>query len=117
VVSCPSGVAMFRVGTTLDEPAGPPTYQWRKDGVAINTIANPSAATATLALSDVQDADLGSYTCAVNYPCGGAGALSDAATLSFVADQCGSADFDGDGDAGTDLDIETFFRVLGGGSC
>jgi hypothetical protein len=30
---------------------------------------------------------------------------------------CGSADFDGDGDAGTDADIEAFFRVLAGGSC
>ena len=30
---------------------------------------------------------------------------------------CGSADFNGDGDVGTDADIEAFFRVLAGGSC
>jgi len=30
---------------------------------------------------------------------------------------CGSLDFDGDGDAGTDADVEAFFRVIGGGSC
>ncbi len=30
---------------------------------------------------------------------------------------CGSADFDGDGDIGTDADIEAFFRVLAGGNC
>jgi len=30
---------------------------------------------------------------------------------------CGTADFDGDGDAGTDADIEAFFRRLGGGTC
>jgi len=30
---------------------------------------------------------------------------------------CGSPDFDQDGDQGTDLDIEAFFRVLGGGTC
>jgi len=30
---------------------------------------------------------------------------------------CGSADFDGDGDSGTDLDIENFFACLGGNCC
>ena len=30
---------------------------------------------------------------------------------------CASADYDGDGDTGTDLDIEAFFSVLGGGPC
>jgi len=30
---------------------------------------------------------------------------------------CGSADFDGDGDTGTDLDIEAFFACLGGDCC
>jgi hypothetical protein len=29
----------------------------------------------------------------------------------------GGSDFNGDGDSGTDADIEAFFRVLGGGSC
>jgi hypothetical protein len=27
------------------------------------------------------------------------------------------ADFNGDGDVGTDADIESFFRMLGGGPC
>jgi len=30
---------------------------------------------------------------------------------------CGTTDFDGDGDAGTDADIEAFFAVIGGGPC
>jgi hypothetical protein len=30
---------------------------------------------------------------------------------------CGSADFDGDGDVGTDADIEAFFACLGGNCC
>jgi hypothetical protein len=30
---------------------------------------------------------------------------------------CDSADFDGNGDIGTDADIEAFFRVLSGGTC
>jgi hypothetical protein len=33
------------------------------------------------------------------------------------APQCGSADFDGDGDLGTDGDIEAFFACLGGSCC
>jgi len=34
-----------------------------------------------------------------------------------AADSCGSTDFDGDGDEGTDADIEAFFAVIGGGAC
>ena len=34
-----------------------------------------------------------------------------------AADVCPSTDFDGDGDAGTDADIEAFFAVLGGLPC
>ena len=30
---------------------------------------------------------------------------------------CGGADFDGDGDTGTDFDIEAFFACLGGNCC
>ena len=30
---------------------------------------------------------------------------------------CGGTDFDGDGDAGTDADIESFFSVIGGTGC
>jgi hypothetical protein len=36
----------------------------------------------------------------------------------FIAGStCGSADFDGDGDTGTDADIEAFFACLGGNCC
>ena len=31
--------------------------------------------------------------------------------------QCGTSDFDGDGDSATDADIEAFFRVLAGNPC
>jgi hypothetical protein len=34
-----------------------------------------------------------------------------------VESGCGSADFDCDGDTGTDADIEAFFRVLAGAPC
>jgi len=47
---------------TVDGP-GPITYQWKKDGVAIE--GNASASTATLMLSSVIAADAGSYTVVV----------------------------------------------------
>jgi hypothetical protein len=37
--------------------------------------------------------------------------------LSMTPVGCGSTDFDGDGDEGTDSDIEAFFVVLAGGTC
>jgi hypothetical protein len=37
--------------------------------------------------------------------------------LVMVLDTCGSADFDGDGDAATDADIEAFFACLAGNCC
>ncbi len=39
------------------------------------------------------------------------------AWIAILPPFCGSSDFDCDGDVGTDADIESFFRVLGGGSC
>jgi len=37
--------------------------------------------------------------------------------IDDTADPCGTTDFDGDGDEGTDADIEAFFIVLAGGTC
>ena len=42
-------------------------------------------------------------------------ALASAPTPQVVL--CGSADFDGDGDTGTDADIEAFFACLAGNCC
>jgi hypothetical protein len=38
-------------------------------------------------------------------------------TLSPPGQVCGTADFDGDGDTGTDADIEAFFACLSGNCC
>jgi glycosidase len=40
-----------------------------------------------------------------------------ATTHTFLASNCGTADFDGDGDVGTDADIESFFACLAGNCC
>jgi len=42
---------------------------------------------------------------------------SDSVLDGDEAPPCGSADFDGDGDTGTDADIEAFFACMGGNCC
>lgn len=57
-----------------------PTYQWRKDGVAIR--GNPSATTATLSLSRITSTEAGSYDVVVTNLAGSA--TSTAATLTVT---------------------------------
>ncbi len=95
---------------------GPVTYQWRRNGIALANGGGVLGCTSQfLTLSGVATTDSGAaFDCVVTNSCGSA--RSDPAGLS-VHNQCGSADFNGDGDLGTDADIESFFRVLGGGNC
>lgn len=90
------GVSQFRVFALGGPGTDTPTYTWRKDGVPIDAMANPSAATAVLTIGSVQASDTGSYDCLVTNDCGGGGTLSDAATLSLVPDPC-PGDYNGDG--------------------
>jgi hypothetical protein len=78
-VICPTVTAVFSVTPSTATP-GPFTYQWRKGGVAISTIANPSAATATLTISNASAADVASYDCVVTDRCS---VTSAAATLGL----------------------------------
>ena len=83
VATVASNSAVFYCGATAGiASTGTLTYQWRKGGVAINTVTNPSAATSVLALASVQAADLGSYACLVTNVCGST--LSSPAMLTFV---------------------------------
>ncbi len=77
--ACPGGTSTFFVTANGTDPF---TYQWRKDSIAIDTIANPSAATAELSLSDVQAVDAGSYDCVVTTACGSV--TCDPATLTVL---------------------------------
>jgi len=67
-----------------------------------------------LTIDPVQGGDTGVYEVVVTNACD---YTVSPATALLVEAPCGSADFNGDGDIGTDADIEAFFRVLGGGSC
>ncbi|MCX5688247.1 MAG: hypothetical protein NTV94_00385 [Planctomycetota bacterium] len=78
-------------------------YQWRHDGIAIDAMANPSAATNLLTLDSASWGDLGTYDCVVSDAC--ASVTSRAAQVSACA-----GDFNCDG--GVDgSDIESFFRA------
>ncbi|MFN9971304.1 MAG: hypothetical protein ACK58T_15560, partial [Phycisphaerae bacterium] len=72
------------------------THRWRKGGVTIDTSTNPSAATATLTLTNVQPADAGVYDCLIGYSCGGPETISDAATVSVSSAPSCPADLNGD---------------------
>ncbi|MFA6044262.1 MAG: immunoglobulin domain-containing protein [Phycisphaerales bacterium] len=77
---CDSGDASFSVVAT---GTGPFTYQWRRNGVAIFSASNPTAATSTLSINNASGADAGAYDCVVSNPCGGT--PSHAATLTVLA--------------------------------
>jgi predicted outer membrane repeat protein len=81
--TCRSGVAILSVLAAPD--GGPFTYAWRFDGLPIDPVANPSAATATLSLSNVTAVDAGPYDCVVTNACGSV-ASNPATLIVCVAD-------------------------------
>ena len=64
--------------------------------------------TDTLVIRNAQHADAGIYDLHVSNPCG-----QDASPAATLTIQC-TADFNCDGDFGTDQDIEAFFACLAG---
>ncbi|MEK6701668.1 MAG: hypothetical protein AABZ53_05355 [Planctomycetota bacterium] len=106
VAGCPGGTAGFSV---IGTGVGPITYQWRRDSIALDTMANPSAATATLTLTGTQATDAGSYDCVVTSACGTA--TSGAAMLTVCA-----ADFDCDGTVDF-FDYDAFVMCFEGLAC
>ncbi|MBS0197942.1 MAG: immunoglobulin domain-containing protein [Planctomycetes bacterium] len=105
VTACPAGTASLRVAVASGDT---PTYQWRKDGTAIDLATNPSAATATLTFAGTAATDEGVYDCVVTNGCG------TATSLPAVLTVC-TGDFNCDGGA-DGADIEAFFAAWGAGA-
>ncbi len=97
VVSCASGPASLSVA--LVGP-GPFVYQWRKNGVPIDATSNPSAATATLSLPALTNADVASYDCVVTDASGACGSVTtNPVTLTVRGAKCNPADIAADNGA------------------
>jgi hypothetical protein len=96
---CRTTTATFNVAATATTPI---SYRWRKAGVPIDIVANPSAATDTLRLVRVQTSDAGLYDCIVTTDCGSV--TSAAARLTVRTCICLEADIAGGGDAGNEPD-------------
>jgi hypothetical protein len=104
----PCQTAVFSIQTSAD----PVSYRWRRNGANLNNNSRISgAATPTLTISPVGYFLGGLYDVVLTNSCGSV--ISEQAQL-ILRDP---ADFDGDGDVGTDSDIEAFFACLAGECC
>jgi hypothetical protein len=91
----PGQAANLTVGAT---GSGTLMYQWRKNGVAIDTTANPSAATATLSIVSAANSDVGSYDVIVTDSLGSLSSTAAALTVGIsivINESTLSAVFDG----------------------
>jgi hypothetical protein len=103
--------ASFQVGASGTAP----NYQWRKDGNNLSDGGSISGSmTANLSINPALTTDAGNYDVVISNTC--FTVTSSAAALA-VTGHCGSADFNHDGDVGTDADIDAFFACLGGSCC
>jgi probable HAF family extracellular repeat protein len=113
-VTCQGRAEAFTVRLVGTTP--PFVFVWRKDGEPISNpnataVVAPDGLACTLSIAGVGRADQGVYDCAIaDAQCR---VISTAPVNLFV----NSADFNGDGDLGTDGDIDAFFACLGGNCC
>ncbi len=66
---------------------------------------------AMLTIAGVQTSDAGDFAAILTNMCG---SVTSAPSILTVIQPCGSADFNHDGDTGTDADIDAFFACLSG---
>jgi hypothetical protein len=98
--------------TTASTGTGTPTYRWRHNNVnLIDDAVISGSGTPTLTFTGLRPTDGGSYSVFITNACGSA--TTNSALLAVTC----SADFDGNGDVGTDSDIEAFFACLSGSCC
>jgi hypothetical protein len=112
--------AMFSVDVEGPSPA----YQWYKrtnglltwlnDGPTAYGSTISGAATPMLQISNLREPDLGPYQCSLLY---GTCEFERTPWVDLGLLGTCTADFNHDGDYGTDADIEAFFACLGGNCC
>jgi trimeric autotransporter adhesin len=96
------------------------SFQWRLNDQPLTDGPRPwgsviqGSTSPTLSITNLAALDAGNYTCLITHPC--ASLTTNAAVISITS-ACSTADFDGDGDTGTDADIEAFFACLAGNCC
>jgi hypothetical protein len=71
--------------TMFADGGPPPTYQWYKDGVAIDPSVNPTATNASLVITRMAATDAGNYHAVATNPAGSA--TSRTATVGFIEDE------------------------------
>ena len=108
---CSGAAASF---TVTASGTGPFTYQWRRNGIDVNTTTNPSAATPTLNIASVGNNTIGTYTCVVTSAGGCAAVLSNPATLSTVTGTAPTISMDPDPVAACENEPAEFFVAASG---
>jgi hypothetical protein len=115
LISAPPLHVLLRPNAQIAVTAAPDvsySYQWRRDSVNLTDTPDQLSGTLTPTLTLISgDASLtGQYDVIVTDSCG--------TTISRVTEvRICFADFNGDGDTGTDSDIEAFFECLAGSCC
>jgi hypothetical protein len=94
---CPGGTATI---TAKAVGTGPFTYKWRKNGIDIDSIANPTAVTSVLSLSNADATSVADYDCVIENGCG----THITAAVPFIL--C-TSDFNCDGTV-DDFDFQDF---------
>jgi len=110
LVLSPGGSGAMSVSIAAGEGAA--AYQWRHNGVPLSDNPNISGSTtASVTFNGADPVYNGLYDVVVTKVCGSI--TSAAARLAVIC----TSDFNGDGDYGTDQDIEAYFACLGGVCC
>lgn len=99
ISECPERTVSFEIFPAPSESA---TYQWQRERVPIDPAVNPSAATATLVLTNLGPDDAGRYSCIITDRCDTY--ESNYGTLQVPVCPCTVADLAGGGENGLEAD-------------